>query len=77
MLIFFNMLGVAALAAYRLYELSNSTWKAQAHDKRKIFLKELSYDLAQIELEKRSQIPNLSKSTKIAMDLIDFKPKQA
>lgn len=77
MLIFFNMLDVAALAAYRLFELSNPTWKANAHDKRKIFLKELSYNLAQNELEKRSKIPNLSKSTKIAMDLIDFKPKQA
>lgn len=74
MLVFHNMIDVAALAAYRLCELSNPTWKAGRRDKRKIFLKELAYDLAQNNLENRCQLP-LFESTKIAMNLIKFKPK--
>lgn len=71
---FFNMIDVAAFAAFRLFELSNPTWHKNTQDKRKIFLKELAYDLAQDHLEKRCQ-NTLKNSTKIAMDLIGFKPK--
>lgn len=73
MLMFFNMIDVAGLAAFRLIELSNPTWKGR--DKRKKFLKALAFELAQNQLEKRSKTPNLRRSTKIAMNLIGFQPK--
>lgn len=76
MLIFFNMIDVAALAAYRLFELDNPAWNTNKIDKRKIFLKELAYELAQNYLEERAKRPNIPKATKIAMDLIGFKPKE-
>lgn len=75
MLLFFNMIDVAALAAHRLFELSDPTWKGR--NKRKLFLKELAYELAQNHLEKRCKTPNLRRGTKLAMDLIGFRPKDA
>lgn len=74
MVLFNNMLDVAAFAAYRLFELSNPAWLAGKSIKRKIFLKELSYDLAKNHLDNRCKAP-LKKTTRIAMDLIGFKPK--
>lgn len=56
-------------------ELSNPTWQSNQADKRKIFLKELAFDLAVNQMEQRCKNV-LKKSTKIAMDLIGFKPKK-
>lgn len=75
MVIFFNMLDVAALGAFRLFELSNPAWKRNCSDKRKIFLKELAFDLAQNHLEARGKTVN-NRSVKTAWDLIGFKPKE-
>lgn len=72
MLIFFNMIDVAALAAFRLHELGNPQLNPNKRDKRKNFLNKL----AQNYLEERSKRPNLPSVTKIAMDLIGFKPKE-
>lgn len=74
MLLFQNMIDVAALAAYRLCELSNPTWGARKRDMRKIFLKQLAKDLAQDNMENRCKT-RLKHTTKTAMDLIEFKPK--
>lgn len=76
MLLFFNVIDVAALAAYRLCELSNPAWRSNKKNKRKIFLKELAFELAQNQMEKRSKIPNLMNKTKLAMSMIGFKPKE-
>jgi hypothetical protein len=47
MTLFFNLVDVAALASYRLYELSHPTsWNTRKSEKRKIFLKELAMSLA-------------------------------
>lgn len=77
MVMFFNMVDVAALAAFRLYELCNPSWNSNKSEKRKIFLKELAFDLAKKEMENRCKNP-LKKSVKTAMNLIGFKePKMA
>lgn len=76
MLLFYNMIDVAALAALRLYELSHPLWNVNKRDKRRIFLKELAHDLAKNQLETRCKKP-LKYSTKTAMDLIGFKPNVA
>lgn len=57
MAIFFNMVDVAALAAFRLYELCHPSWNLNKSEKRKIFLKELAFDLAKANMENRCQMP--------------------
>lgn len=77
MTMFFNMIDVAAFGAFRLYELCNPNWNSNKSVKRKMFLKELAFDLAKKNMENRSKT-KLQKSVKIAMDLIGFQePKMA
>lgn len=71
MVVFYNMLDVAALAAFRLFDLCNSSWNTNKSEKRKIFLKELALELSKKHLENRCKEP-LKKSVKIAMNLIGF-----
>lgn len=71
---FYNMIDVAALAAYRLYELGHPNWNTNKSEKRKVFLKELAMELVQGQLDNRSKKP-LKQSVKIAMDLINYTPK--
>lgn len=75
MVMFFNILDVAALGSFRLCELSDPAWKP--HDKRRVFLKQLAVELAQNHLEARCKKPNLSKAIKFSMECIGFKPKNA
>lgn len=74
MVIFYNMLDVAALAAYRSYELSHPARKAKSAEKRKAFLKELSMELAHDQLKNRCSAPKVRSSVKVALQLIGFKP---
>lgn len=76
MVVFHNMIDVAALAAFRLYELCNRGWNIKKSEKRKTFFKDLSYELVQPHLDTRSQTPNLRPSVKIAMDLMGYKKNQ-
>lgn len=71
MVVFHNMLDVAAFASFRLFDMCNPTWNKNKSEKRKIFLKELALELAKKHLENRCKAP-LKKSVKIAMDLIGF-----
>ncbi|XP_067634600.1 uncharacterized protein [Eurosta solidaginis] len=72
MALFYNMLDVATLAALRLFEHSNPIWNIHISEKRKIFLKYLAIELAEKQLHNRCKTQIIS-TTKIAMDLIDFK----
>lgn len=76
MLIFYNMIDVAALAAYRSYALSHPAWKVSKHDKRKVFLKELAMELAENYLQKRANNPKTSQ-VRMALDLIGYTAKKA
>ncbi|XP_067633326.1 uncharacterized protein [Eurosta solidaginis] len=58
--------------ALRLFERSNPTWNIHKSEKRKIFLKDLAMELAQKQLHNRCKT-QINSTTKIAMDLIDFK----
>lgn len=71
MVIFYNMVDVAAFSAFRLYELCHPNWNKNKSEKRKIFIKELAFDLARKHLENRCKGP-LKKSVRLAMDLIGF-----
>lgn len=74
--LFYNCLDVGALAAFRLFEMSNNQWHPRTADKRKTFLKELASDLVKAHLIDRSKKP-LKPSTLNAMSLIDFIPPAA
>lgn len=74
MVIFHNMIDVAGLASFRLFELSHPAWNARNRDKRKLFLKELARELANEHLENRCKAP-VTGAVKLAMDLIGFKAK--
>lgn len=75
MVVFYNMVDVAALAAYRLYELSHPAWKLDKQERRKTFLKEMAMELAKNHLERRATMkPSVLKpSVKLAMNLIGIK----
>ncbi|XP_031635622.1 piggyBac transposable element-derived protein 4-like [Contarinia nasturtii] len=73
MILFFNMIDVAALAAFRLHEMIHPDYEAHKSEKRKIFLKELAFELATKQLENRCKTA-VKSSVKTAMDLIGFKP---
>lgn len=70
---FYNMVDVAAFAAFRLYELCHPDWNTDKSEKRKIFIKELAFELAKKHMENRCKKP-LKKTVQIAMDLIGFQP---
>lgn len=72
MVVWFNMIDVAAFAAFRLYESCHPAWNNNKSEKRKVFLKELALELAQKHLQNRSKTA-VKSSVKIAMDLIGFK----
>lgn len=72
MSIFCNMIDAAAFAAYRLYELSHPKWNANKNEKRKIFIKELAFELAQKHMSNRCE-NKLKSSVKTAMNLIGFR----
>lgn len=72
MVLFYNMVDVAAFTAFRLYELCHPDWNSNKSEKRKIFLKELGFELAMKYMQNRCQNP-LRKSVKTAMNLIGFK----
>lgn len=76
MLVFQNMLDVAALSAYRLYGLCHPAWNTNVSEKRKAFLKELAFDLAKKQMENRCKSSHMLGSVRIAMDLIGFKCKE-
>lgn len=67
------MIDVGAFAAYRMFELCHPLWKPPTHEKRKSFLKGLALELAQKHLKRRSEIPRLRSSVKIALALIGIK----
>lgn len=71
-LLFFNMIDVGCFAAFRTFELCHQNWKGNPQDKRKLFLKELAFDLARNNMQKRSTVPKLRSTIKIAMNLIGF-----
>lgn len=78
MTIFFNMVDIAALAAYRLYGLEHPTWYAKnVLENRRVFLRELAYELAEPHLKKKEEKGRLKPSVKTAMTLIGFKFKAA
>ncbi|XP_039965372.1 piggyBac transposable element-derived protein 4-like [Bactrocera tryoni] len=70
--LFYNMLDIAGLAAFRLFDVSHPMWNTNKSEKRKIFLKELSMELAQKQLQNRYKT-KINSTTKIALDLINFK----
>lgn len=74
MVVFFNMLDIAAFAAFRNFELSHPSWKQKSAEKRKLFLKELAMELAEEHVENRCKNP-LQPAAKLAIDLAGFKPK--
>ncbi|XP_039969557.1 uncharacterized protein LOC120781408 [Bactrocera tryoni] len=70
--LFYNMLDIAGLAAFRLFDVSHPMWNTHKSEKRKIFLKELFMELAQKQLQNRCKT-KINSTTKIALDLINFK----
>lgn len=72
MVMWYNMLDVAAFAAFRLYQSCHPTWNTNKSENRKLFLKQLATELAQKHLQNRCKNP-LKSSVKTAMDLIGFK----
>lgn len=73
MAMFYNIVDVAALAAFRLFEMCHPSWNLNKSEKRNFFLKELAFDLAEPHLRNRIKTKNMTKNTKIAMDLIGFR----
>lgn len=73
MLLFANMIDVAALSAYRSYEICHPAWRTLRNDKRKSFLKEIAFELAKNHLIARSNRKHLLSSVKIALNLIGIK----
>lgn len=76
MALFYNIVDVAALAAYRLFESCHPLWNMNKSEKRKIFLKQLAFDLAEPHLQSRTKIKQLTKHSRIAMSLIGFTPER-
>lgn len=74
MIIFYNMIDVAALAALRMFEVCHPAWRPHKMQRRKLFLKDLAMDLAQNHMRDRCSVP-IRASVKSAMDLIGFKPE--
>lgn len=73
MMLFYNMIDVAAFAAYRSFELCHPAWNPR-REKRKIFLKELALELAENHVKHRCDDIRLRSSVKTAMKLAGFKP---
>lgn len=74
MIIFYNMIDVAALAALRMFEVCHPAWRPHKMQRRKLFLKDLAMDLAQNHMRDRCSVP-IRAPVKSAMDLIGFKPE--
>lgn len=75
--LFYNMVDVAALAAFKLYTISHPIWHFRTIDKRKQFLRDLARELIDDHLHDRSKSKRkstLKRGTVIALGLIDFKP---
>lgn len=72
MVLFFNMVDTAALAAYRLFNLRNPSWSRAKSTKRKIFLKSLASELADRHIQNRIQEGNLRESAMTAIKLSGY-----
>lgn len=75
MVLFYNMVDIAALGAFRLFEICQPNWCANKSERRKFFLKQLAFELIKKNIENRCKNP-LKSSVLTAMDLIGFKARQ-
>lgn len=55
MMLFYNMIDVAAFAAYRSFELCRPAWKPNRREKRKVFLEEMALELAENHVKQRCE----------------------
>lgn len=69
--LFYNMLDVGALAAYRIFQLSNPAWCTSSNT-RKLFLKSLATELADAHIQNRIAKSSLHKSVKTSLKLIGY-----
>lgn len=76
MALFYNLIDISGLAAYRLFDRSSRTYSKLDTYKYKRFLKELAIELAQPHLALRCQNP-LTKNIRYAMKLIGYKTEQS
>ncbi|KAM9307115.1 piggyBac transposable element-derived protein 4-like [Pholidichthys leucotaenia] len=65
MVLFFNMVEIAGIAAFIIWLGNFPDWKSSEGTCRHcVFLRELGYELVKPHVEKRSQVPNLHKATR-------------
>ncbi|XP_013411025.1 piggyBac transposable element-derived protein 1-like [Lingula anatina] len=75
MVLFFNMVDIAGIAAFIIWLGNFPDWKSsEGSHRRRVFLRELGYELVKPHVEKRSQIPNLHSATREAMASIGVGP---
>ncbi|XP_055910786.1 uncharacterized protein LOC129945151 [Eupeodes corollae] len=72
--LFYNLLDCAGVAAYRMFDVCQPNWYSskKRSEKRKTFLKELAFELADSHIKNRIAKPTLQKSVKTAMSLIGY-----
>ncbi|XP_055850586.1 piggyBac transposable element-derived protein 4-like [Episyrphus balteatus] len=72
--LFYNLLDCAGVAAYRMFDVCQPNWYSskKRSEKRKKFLKELAFELADNHIKNRIAKPTLQKSVKTAMSLIGY-----
>lgn len=65
--LFFNIIDICTLNAYVIYMGKNPIWKKKSYARRRLFLLQLSDDLARTNMEKRAQYRNHKEHTKAAL----------
>ena len=73
MVMFFNMLDVGGIAALLLWKNDNPHWNENRLNKRRLFLKDLAFELIKDQLHRRFENPRtLQKGVKLAFSALGF-----
>jgi hypothetical protein len=67
MVVFYNMIDIAALNAMTIWLCQNPTWNSKRTNIRRIFLSQLSMDLTVLQNQRRSQESRIMPKEKLAL----------
>jgi hypothetical protein len=71
MTFFFNIVDVAAIAAFLVWSTKNSQWNEKKRHRRRLFLLQLGHDLVEFHINRRRQQPQaIQKDVRLAMQAI-------